>query len=120
MRISDWSSDVCSSDLVVVPVELGHCEDHQVARARHADVKQPRIFSDRRPSGGLAFRRSRNDFAQRYFLHLAERPRAELDEATSERRHDVAPVVGSYLERKSAVQGKRSVEVFVQGGRRYI
>src|SRR3546814_13446157 len=23
MRISDWSSDVCSSDLLIVPVELG-------------------------------------------------------------------------------------------------
>src|SRR3546814_13634817 len=65
MRISDWSSDVCSSDL---------------------------------PSGGLAFRRSRNDFAQRYFLHLAERPRAELDEAPSERRHDAEPVVGSHID----------------------
>src|SRR3546814_8414933 len=58
MRISDWSSDVCSSDL----------------------------------------RRSRNDFAQRYFLHLAERPRAELEEAPSERRHDVEPVVGSNID----------------------
>src|SRR3546814_12386093 len=42
MRISDWSSDVCSSDLVaaVVPAELGQAEARQAVRADRVDREQ--------------------------------------------------------------------------------
>src|SRR3546814_11753289 len=36
MRISDWSSDVCSSDLVEPPGELPDARDRQIMRDREA------------------------------------------------------------------------------------
>src|SRR3546814_9036721 len=39
MRISDWSSDVCSSDLVgvLVRLEVGHAHDHRFRCERRGD-----------------------------------------------------------------------------------
>src|SRR3546814_1871917 len=44
MRISDWSSDVCSSDLVVADVEIDQieCRPHQVARAQFRQLQRVR------------------------------------------------------------------------------
>src|SRR3546814_8824293 len=40
MRISDWSSDVCSSDLAIFDLELGDVERAQRARPAVADAGQ--------------------------------------------------------------------------------
>src|SRR3546814_16467608 len=43
MRISDWSSDVCSSDLQTLPVRLLDGSPDDPGDARRDEVDQPRI-----------------------------------------------------------------------------
>src|SRR3546814_14635562 len=40
MRISDWSSDVCSSYLLAVPIGALHQPDHQAVAAAPGEVDQ--------------------------------------------------------------------------------
>src|SRR3546814_19049037 len=39
MRISDWSSDVCSSDLAIIPANINHTELEPMAIGRNFLVK---------------------------------------------------------------------------------
>src|SRR3546814_20753961 len=64
MRISDWSSDVCSSDLSISesaaadatdvnPHMISGCEcDHWAKRARQQDVARPQRFAELRQHPG--------------------------------------------------------------------
>src|SRR3546814_9762477 len=61
MRISDWSSDVCSSDLAVLDEEhaqpwkaLQHPAEHQADEVRLADLRQRDVTFDERfrPAAG--------------------------------------------------------------------
>src|SRR3546814_14189003 len=76
MRISDWSSDVCSSDLLHLDVLLGQLvdeargdgggpgavhapvggegDDDALARAGEADISEPALLSQAAPPGPVA------------------------------------------------------------------
>src|SRR3546814_7054751 len=49
-RISDWSSDVCSSDLQSGVAQVG--EDKREELARHVGVRGDAVHRDRRAAGG--------------------------------------------------------------------
>src|SRR3546814_1938034 len=53
MRISDWSSDVCSSDLQLGPVALGHAAGHDEASAVLLRVGHRQDHIDRLLAGVL-------------------------------------------------------------------
>src|SRR3546814_3849484 len=62
MRISDWSSDVCSSDLIVGDMDLAHARDpgslggdavHALPRHQQMNLAQLRRRGDRRQRGVL-------------------------------------------------------------------
>src|SRR3546814_13028831 len=100
MRISDWSSDVCSSDLAVQPVDgrldipwhaaveqqnrplptrlqgvADHCRRHRVAsgpRRRHADVGLGKGMAERVERNEMTIRRGGQ--APRRRLHLPGPP----------------------------------------------
>src|SRR3546814_1081976 len=97
MRISDWSSDVCSSDLRQLPV---------------TDVRRQRDDAPLEPGQPLR---------SRHRLDMGHEPRGRLPV----RRHQIAETHGEVAEhpeaeRKSVVEGK-SVAVRVEhGGRRII
>src|SRR3546814_3577609 len=55
MRISDWSSDVCSSDLLIAPIALARFPD--MARHREADAA---IFAEHDRAVRLERRRPRH------------------------------------------------------------
>src|SRR3546814_5976512 len=57
MRISDWSSDVCSSDLPANLIELAGDRDILIARARVA----ARMIVDENDRSGIEFERAPED-----------------------------------------------------------
>src|SRR3546814_7186738 len=74
MRISDWSSDVCSSDLQCVTCMIARCVTGEVYRrackvVRRARTAQWRLESDSgsyfRAHFGIGLRHFRNDEARR-------------------------------------------------------
>src|SRR3546814_19340917 len=97
MRISDWSSDVCSSDLVILPCH-GFQQQGQAVDGvgpGEAGALRQLLIGDCRASGGA------------------------VEQRLAQRRHQ-ALVVGGRVDRKSVVSGK-SVSVRVDlGGRRLI
>src|SRR3546814_13780173 len=96
MRISDWSSDVCSSDLVAEVPRGALFAEGPADRRRH-----PRLRHDRR-------RRPRP-------ARPARRARPEADAGPLRRR-----LHGEDEDRKSVVQGKSGSERVDPGGRRTI
>src|SRR3546814_18025887 len=122
MRISDWSSDVCSSDLQLVVQLVAAGERAQVgahARQRLGEHLAAKGAVDRRE---LVEAKAPDQHAERGALHQQgeEREAGGMngDEALDLRRN--VGVLGDRQERKSAVEGK-SVSVSVDiGGRRII
>src|SRR3546814_1271335 len=82
MRISDWSSDVCSSDLVADPLARERAfGEHRTPAAKHAD--QPEIGQNVEREGGGGAERGddhpayrRADAAREVEPHRIERDRA--------------------------------------------
>src|SRR3546814_20927745 len=101
MRISDWSSDVCSSDLRVHPT-WHPLEAEQVLREERqveADEEQPEL-----------------PLAEALVEQAAEHLRPPVEEPREDREHDAA----EEEDRKSDGEGK-SVSIRVEhGGRRNI
>src|SRR3546814_16676208 len=104
MRISDWSSDVCSSDLYV--------EDrHEDGDSRH------RIARHRRHAAAVID----SQFARwRHFPDQRDKPVGRRDDPALVLRRDPHRVAEEreHAARKSAVEGKRvAVRVDIGGGR---
>src|SRR3546814_17388298 len=146
MRISDWSSDVCSSDLAYdhgatgLQARLDRYRAEAGGTKRLCAVRQHRAFDpvrileadpaarvDRRTSAGgerhMGAVRAR--LADRAVEHLPHHPlravRAEAGVSEPAGRSTVsAPVPPAVLDRKSVVSGKSLSERVVPGGRRSI
>src|SRR3546814_20322669 len=102
MRISDWSSDVCSSDLLVIPADDGNAVGVVEELHRAADLAEL--------AGGIVVDAAAPLLAH----HLALRQHHVVGEP------EVGHAVGLVLDRKSVVSGK-SVSVRVDlGGRRIL
>src|SRR3546814_11271821 len=105
MRISDWSSDVCSSDLLTVGSEvladlgLGDLPIAAIAKGPDRDAGRERIFLPGRPSfmlqprdPALYFLQRLRDEAPRFAIgtHRAGRSKARLRSAL-----DAVPGIGA-------------------------
>src|SRR3546814_17031704 len=122
MRISDWSSDVCSSDLI----EVGARQHEGAARFRHLGAVHGEVAVDvqrrwRPQAGTVQHRRTEQD--------------VEVDDVLAEEKVHIGAAVGSQElleieavaraqllaeDRKSVVAGKSvTVRVYL-GGRRMI
>src|SRR3546814_7112666 len=112
MRISDWSSDVCSSDLMICSVPL--CN---VSRMDLNDLDSPgkRLKWAREKAG---FQQA-GDFAKRVGVHPTIYRAYENDQnGFAKKVHEFAERLGVTGDRKSIVSG-RWLEVCVElGGRR--
>src|SRR3546814_15441881 len=105
MRISDWSSDVCSSDLLTVDLGLPQHRDDVVLRIDAAVFKRVLDAVDDAPQPLDAVERIRRRIGQMrrtdlaIFLHAAERPTQPLQEhhhrpRLGARGHEVPFAVG--------------------------
>src|SRR3546814_11493070 len=106
MRISDWSSDVCSSDLVAITLRI-------------VLIENLRRLADQITAGRRA-RADTNALANRLLVSGCARPALETD-LSARPSGPLSELFAAQLEnaRKSAVEGK-SVTVRVDlGGRRY-
>src|SRR3546814_1090695 len=65
MRISDWSSDVCSSDLPVLPMGLGYVEGVTHDYVRHGTTT---LFAARNVANGQVMSRVRTQHRHQEFL----------------------------------------------------
>src|SRR3546814_15803333 len=119
MRISDWSSDVCSSDLAV-----RHTAESAVDRIDAADTADAGVGDPARSANGLIAKRSidpvelprQNRPPQLSAQSLGPRRRRGLPAGDDLRVHRDQPAPGA---RKSLVWGKSgSVRVDLGGGRR--
>src|SRR3546814_12642528 len=107
MRISDWSSDVCSSDLVLRERRLAdraRPDDQPAGRGRADDPGAPDRRPDEGPRGGHRFRLSDRD----------SRP------ALPAGLHDRTTPSAAARDRKSVGSGKRWAVPGVLGGCRII
>src|SRR3546814_11306998 len=107
MRISDWSSDVCSSDLEEVAQELRVGGGGRIRRIRDEPVALEPVDIDETVEIPLVRER------------LVD---AEIDRepAAFEDIEGALDLVGIFLaDGKSVVEGKRGSVRFVHGGRRY-
>src|SRR3546814_12769844 len=92
MRISDWSSDVCSSDLVRARPQVGdRGHDRQAVVDGEAGDPQAQVVLDRKQlhHGGEAALRNRGDLGGLWLRHLSARAFAVL-EASRPPAHDAA------------------------------
>src|SRR3546814_13536963 len=91
MRISDWSSDVCSSDLVhVLAVQaprFGVAEHQLLPRAGDADVGQPALLFE--PPGFL----HRARIGEQALLHPCEEHQREFQTLRAVQRHQLPAVL---------------------------
>src|SRR3546814_14572756 len=124
MRISDWSSDVCSSDLIekagVVPLAWGENGYRQLSNSKR-DVKMPEDLK------GMKLRVVGSPLYIDTFTALGANPTqmswadaqpALATGAVDGQENPLSIYAGAKLDRKSVVQGK-SVSVRVDlGGRR--
>src|SRR3546814_16811750 len=88
MRISDWSSDVCSSDLQDQPIERQRLVKQQCARR----IAVSEADDARHMRGRLAKRRNRRDDIGTAALEPAVRAFAVADPAPVEAKHRMAPL----------------------------
>src|SRR3546814_19355562 len=105
MRISDWSSDVCSSDLVDVALHLGHVEARLQAAGlenRDADLRHEA------PGAGSAVKQA------------AERAAGGTGGSGQADAREEGRACGADADRKSVVSGKRVSGRVDLGGRRII
>src|SRR3546814_21087951 len=104
MRISDWSSDVCSSDLLAKPLrQLGLAEPRPPRDLRHGQGLPP-AFADQLVRGGhtlgadLAERRLAMEFDHSMLFERAEQPAEQFEAARGAEHTRHFP-----LDRKSVV-----------------
>src|SRR3546814_19931315 len=91
MRISDWSSDVCSSDLPLVDADVA-MKPHRMVEAGRHEAGRPEAHAVRQ------HRRGQKAHVRR------EGEEAAMDErVVAERPRDAAPLLNN---RKSVVEGK--------------
>src|SRR3546814_12172691 len=103
MRISDWSSDVCSSDLVGVFLGLGNAKLALAGRGHHLAEGPGQVF--RREKGGQegvelgrVFHHSQRAGERRALL-----PLEDVEDRIEQGGEDLAGTVGAEVDRKSVV-----------------
>src|SRR3546814_13850683 len=111
MRISDWSSDVCSSDLdkLFVPVENIEVLSRYGSQDSNAQLDK---------LGGAAWQ-ARKARVKKRLRDMAEGLLAIAAERELRRPDPLYPPAGVYEARKSAVSGKSGSVLVALGGRRY-
>src|SRR3546814_7834684 len=106
MRISDWSSDVCSSDLPVLPMGLGYVEGVTHDYVRHGTTT---LFAARNVANGQVMSRVRTQHRHQEFLdflhQIDQQTPPELDlhliVATTSRTSAARSRPGAGTDRKS-------------------
>src|SRR3546814_16888842 len=104
LRISDWGSDVCSSDLDVADLEAP-CVERQACRVREDEQEQG-------PHGQGCKEQHRDDRQHHVFpaRHVATYPRVIAKQQPEQEGHD----------RQNVVEGKRIPGRIKQGGGRVL
>src|SRR3546814_5829558 len=104
MRISDWSSDVCSSDLHVIDKQICRSADQCAATGQHSDIRQRHQIALR----GLF--KSQCDVTHDWRAKHDDRRRIEETGNPSDHREQQPDASGTHSPAEVDPQGNRTVE----------